>query len=303
MPERTQGLDPISLVEAGIEAQLGLLDFDQQQELGNRLANRFGWKMAGDLAVAETAITVFDRDDYDLTVTALSDLGVKGTKRRPVPEFEEVQAKISPALAVYLQNHVRNGGKPELTMHVPLGLNGFDLKKLIANFDKKQEYSTYIWEDLWDQYGEGQHNSPRTLLDAAMLLNDTTDPENRAQPANSYDEAGLVHVSKTVPEQRASLDQEKQEAVKSGVELNPISISQYIVTQAKRRQAGLPLLDKPTYTRFVQYPEQVLDGSSCVPNAVVDDDDRLYLNGANVGSAWARDGVRRVVRVAEPLPL
>ena len=88
-----------------------------------------------------------------------------------------------------------------------------------------------------------------------------------------------------------------KESCKS-IEITPDSISEYTFNKEKRRQAGLPLLDKPTVTRFVQYPEKNIGGGSVVPYADVDVYGQLYLNGTNVDDAWGDLGVRRVVRVA-----
>lgn len=253
--------------------------------------------MAGDLAVAETAITVFDRDDYDLTVTALNDLGAK--KEELIPEFEELQALFTPKMAVYLADQAKNGATSELTVGVSLDVSSFNFDRLIANFDAKQPYATSVCRDLWDKYSDDQHDR-FGVLGAAMLLNDTTNPFDHTKPANDYDEAGLVHVSKNFTEQRKAVETERKQAAKAGVELDLISVSQYVVTQAKRRQAGLPLLDKSTFTRFVQYPEKKIDGDSYVPYANVSGGDQLYLDGTVVGDAWYDRGVRRVVRVTEP---
>ena len=311
MAEVGQDLSRVDIVEAGLDAQLGLLSMDEQTALGERLAGRFGWRAAGDLAVAESTVFTLDRDDYDLTVTALGDLGVKNTrKQQPIPEFEEVAEAVKP-VASYLGGHVERGDQPELTFHIPVAkhsdrTNG--LYKLIKGFDKGQEYDTSIWSELWDRLGNNhlKRYSSETNPKASILLNDTTDPADRTRPANGYGEAGLVYISQTVPEQKKSLNTEQdEEANKDGVHLNLefADITEYLVTQAKRSQAGLPLLDKPTVTRFPQYTEPGKDGFDlggdvCVPDAGVDGDDRLRLRGSDVGGAWGSGGVRRVVRVA-----
>jgi hypothetical protein len=286
------------MIEAGLEAQIDYLNEEERQALGERLAGRFGWQTAGSLVVAQTAEFTLARDDYDLTVTALGDLGVKNTrKNKKIPEFDEVAAAFSPATATYLGEHVERGDQPELTFHVPLAAR-YDMYKVVENFDRGQQYDTSIWRALWDNFSNNDHNQGETNLSAAVLLNDTTKPKDREQPANEYNEAGLVHANHTVPEQRSAIKREQGAAKAAGVELNPISVTQYLVTQAKRRQAGQPLLDRPTVTRFVQYPDKNIGGIVCVPNADVRGDDRLRLNGSRVGDQWGYDGVRRVVRVA-----
>jgi hypothetical protein len=273
---------------------------EEQQVLAERLAGRFGWKAAGDLAVAESTVFSLDRDDYDLTVAALGDLGVKNNRKREVPEFEEVAVTTYP-LATYLGAHVARGDQPELTFQVPAtkgSVRSNGLYKLIESFDKGQEYGTYVWRELWDRLGDADLRGGEAALSAGILLNDTTKPSDRTQPANGYDEAGLVHANHTVPEQRAAIEKEKSTAKQAGVNLDPIAITEYLVTQAKRRRAGLPLLDKPTVTRFVQYPEQNIVGGVYVLGAIVDGDSRLDLGGSSVDDTWGGYGVRRVVRVA-----
>jgi hypothetical protein len=295
MSEVIQNVDRVGLVEAGLDAQMGLLSLEEQEQLGNRLAGRFGWRQVGDLAVAESTLFAIDRDDYDLTLAAVSDLGFKPTKQHQLREFDELA--LTKEDGAYLGEHAARGDIPELTFHLPLGIRSFDLDRLIVNFDAKQTYETAVWKDLWSQYGKADHNQSRPSVDTGVLLNDTTKPKDRSQPANNYDEAGLVHTKHTVAEQRAAIIREQTEASQTGVELNPVSLTQYMVVQAKRRQAGLPLLDKSTFTRFVQYPEKGIDGRSCVPDASVGSDGRLLLYGTDVGRSWDRGGVRRVVRV------
>jgi hypothetical protein len=296
MAEVAPGTDRVNLIEAGLDAQIWLLNPDEQQLLGERLAGRFGWRTAGDLAVAESTIFTLERDDYDLTVAALGDLGIKDTrKQKRIPEFEEVAAAFGP-VATYLGEHVGRGDQPELTFHVPLA-GRYDLYKLIENFDRRQEYDTSIWRALWDTFSNNDHNHGEPNLSAGILLNDTTDPADRTRPANGYDEAGLVYVSQTVPQQRNSLKAEQEgEANQEGVDLNAADVTEYVVAQAKRRQAGRPLLDRPTVTRFPQYPDKNIDGYTVVPDARVGDRDQLYLGGSDVDDGWDNNGVRRVVR-------
>jgi len=301
MAEATPGTDRINIVEASLDAQIGMLSPDEQQALGERLAGRFGWKAAGDLVVAESTVFTLDKDDYDLTVAALGDLGVKNTrKEQQIPEFEEVADAISSATATYLGEHVERGDQPELTFHILVAQRGpQSLAARIGKFDEKQPHATYIWNDLLGAYSAYDHKiaRPKRGLTAGVLLNDTTKPKDREQPANAYNEAGLVHANHTVSEQRAAIECEQHAAKETSVELNPINITEYLVTQAKRRQAGRPLLDTQTVTRFTQYPDRDIGGYVYVPNADVLDDGQLDLDGSDVVLAWDRVGVRRVVRV------
>jgi hypothetical protein len=298
----SQELNRVDVIEAGIEAQVDLLSPSEQQDLGERLAGRFGWETVGSLVVPPSVEFTLVKDDYDLTVSALGDLGVKNTRKNQlIPSFEEVAAAFSPSTATYLGEHVERGDQPELTFHIPVAQRGAQsLAARISKFDEKQQYSTYIWDDLLGAYSSTDHNiaRPKSGLTAGVLLNDTTKPKDREQPANEYNEAGLVHANHTVPEQRAAIEREQDAAKEAGVELNPANITEYLVTQAKRRQAGLPLLDRRTVTRFTQYPDKKIDGDSFVPVACVDDSGQLSLSGSVVGFAWGDSGVRRVVRVA-----
>lgn len=295
------GTDRIDLIEAGLDAQVGLLTPDEQQTLGERLAGRFGWRAAGDLAVAKSSIFTLDRDDYDLTLAALADLGVQGGSKLTIPAFEEIAQGLGVSIPAYLGEHAARDDKPELTMHIPLYPRVFTVRKLIAAFDGKQKYSTFVWDDLWNSYTHGDHNDDRggSRLHAGVMLNDTTDPTDREQKANNYSEVGLVYGNQTVSEQRASVVAEAKQAATQGVILDAATFTDYLVVQAKRRQAGLPLLDQLTSTRFVWYPEKEKDigsSSTVVPSANVDFGSRLKLSGANFGDAWSGYGVRRVVR-------
>jgi hypothetical protein len=111
-----------------------------------------------------------------------------------------------------------------------------------------------------------------------------------------------VHANHSVAEQRVALIGKKQSADQLGIDLSAMSISQYVVLQAKRRQAGLPFLDEQTITRFVQYPERNTIGEVCVPIASISGDRRLYLGGAEVDSVCLNSGIRRVLRVNSRTP-
>ena len=298
MAELEPNLDRVDAIAAGLQETIGLLPSPEQQILGQRLVDHFGWQTAGSLAVASNTVFALDRDDYDLTVTALGDLGVKDTSKIGVPGFEEVGSTLGDPTAAFLGQHVERGDKPELTIHIPLSRRGFSLSKLVAAFDAKQEYGTSVWEELWGSYTPDTHNGQRGNGTAHVLLNDSRNPADTHEKANEYDEAGLVYVNQTVPQQRESLSDEAQIAADHGVVLSPISFTEYMVVQAKRRQAGLPLLDKPTVTRFTQYPDKKIGGRVYVPFADVRDRGQLRLYGSDVGSLWDNYGVRRVVRVA-----
>ncbi len=297
MAEAVPGTDRIGIVEASLDAQLGLLSSDEQQQLGERLADRLGWiQTAGGLVVAQTAEFTLVRDDYDLTVAAVGDLGVKSTKKQPIPEFEEVAEAISTQSAVYLGEHVARGDQPELAFHIPFA-GRFDLRKLVSGFDKKQQYPTAVWDKLWHGFSNVEHNHGISKLTAALILNDTTRGSDHSEQVNEYGEAGLVHENKTVPEQRATFSLEQELARTADVQLDLESISQYVVVQAKRRHAGLSLLDKQTVTRFPQYADKRIGGFAVVPGAGVGGVGPLGLGGSYVDNSWDNNGVRRGMRV------
>lgn len=302
MLEHTQSVDPVNLVEASLDSQIGLLDVDQQRELADRLTNRFAWERATNLAVAETVSFKFSDDDYDLTIEALKDLGIN---RNLVAKYESLNESLNSDTLSYLGRQLVQGYNPELTFYLPFRKE-LGLKKLLAKFDTKgtkRQRPSYIWEDLWESYETYQHKFG-TDIDtepiAAFALNNSTSPISPTDPANRYSEAGLVYTDKNVVEQQEYLRKEQTAAKQLGVDLESMTVSQYIVLQAKRRQAGLPLLDRSTFTCFIQYPNRIINDVSCVPGARVSSgDDRLRLGGAAVDHARERTGIRRVVRISK----
>jgi len=143
-------------------------------------------------------------------------------------------------------------------------------QELVAAFDKKQTYETYIWQDLWEKYDFGSG------IEVCFVLPD------------------LEYTGKTVAQQRAALKKDK---------LPSINPREYITLQAVLRESGQTLLDKTTWCRFVDEPEKPIGGRVCVPGADVNARDQLVLDGSDVGGAWGDNGVRRVVRVALDLNL
>ncbi len=269
--------DPIvSGAFAEVEALNGSMSPEQQRLFADRLAGRYGGQTAGEVAVAASFTP--SEDDYLLTVAALSDLGIRNTRRAPhtIPELEEIE--LSPASQSFLSAEAARGDVPELTIHLPLrdrifGLRA-GLRPLLIYFDKKQQRPTYVNKDLWDTYDAADHNRDRGRPGAKMTpvfaLNDTTDPRDRNRPANDYNEPGLVYTGMTAEDQRRALAAEKQTAA-GGVNIRALGVSEYIVLDAKRRITGNPPLDSftRTHTRFVQFLGKEIgkDGHVVVPDA------------------------------------
>jgi hypothetical protein len=238
-------------------------------------------------------------DDYNLTVAALGELGVESTADQPIPDFEELTAVLAdqPGLGGYLGGHATRGFYPELTFHViPEG--PLHLSPLVGRFDEGQEQQSYVWADLWHAFDFDPEQPPE--LSAAVMLNDSKDPVDHDRPANDDGEPGLVHTRQTVLEQRASLAAEAQAAAEAGeVWLDPMSFSQYLVAQAKRRLADRPFLDAShlTATRFSQLPGRNIGGTDFVLDALVFDK-LLYLHGSTLEAANPKVGVRRAAKLA-----
>src|SRR3712207_1277405 len=69
-----------------IETNLHALTPGEREYAQARIAQHFGEIVLPRYAIAE--------DDYDLTIAALAQLGITGTRQRPIPHFEELSAEM-----------------------------------------------------------------------------------------------------------------------------------------------------------------------------------------------------------------
>jgi hypothetical protein len=300
MSEFSSNQDHSDHLDAELDAQISI-PIQKQPQLTECLISSSDWLAAGKLVVNGATLFQLDQGDYDLTTTALNTLGIT----KGIPDYNVLAANLaaSTSTAEYLGIHLDAGDVPELTFDLPLGhasgitspMNDLTLPSLLDRFDKQQPHKTSVTEDIWDRQDHtvGQADS----LNPVIALNDTHDLKDSTRPVNGYDETGLVNVTQTVDEQRYNLATEAKLAANKSIEIQPMSIGQYVVLQAKRREAGLPLLDERTATRLVQYPNRTYGDRQAVPVVSVGGDGQLRLDRSHVDIDWYRMGVRRVVKI------
>ncbi len=160
------------------------------------------------------------------------------------------------------------------------------LSTLIFAFDQAQskDNKTRVSDELWDQY------------DLANINRRTTGGEEPApgdvraqiltEPENDYQEAGLQATKKYLKEQ-----------IKFAKGKTLLNLTDYVLLQALRREEGAPLMDAPTFTRFVQLDKKSVGGDSFVGDADADGS-RLEVGGSGE-LAYGRYGVRFSVGLEE----
>ncbi len=162
---------------------------------------------------------------------------------------------------------------------------------LVSAFDQKQaeDDQTWVYDDLWGKCDLANLNR-RTIGGEEPKLGDV-----RAQlltpPENTHNEPGLQAVGEW-----AMTLKEQAEFAKGKTLLN---VTDYILMQAMRREEGVPLMDLPTFTRFIQMDTKTVDGGSCVGGASVYGS-RLFLDRSN-GLASDGSGIRLSVGPKEDL--
>jgi hypothetical protein len=271
--------------------------------------------------------------DYNLTVAALGNLGVR--TEGVFPEYDELIEQLTPETRSFMAAQALRGDLPELTVRVPF--IKYQAERLLANFDRGCEQQwpvygklarylgrrllprsgaayfekttssqSYIHTKLWDKF-LFDRDERTAQLEPVMALMDTTDPLDRSTAANASNEAGLVYVSRTVLNQRSRMADDFDAAAKAGIQLDFMGPAEWLVLQAKRQECGLPLLDRHTTTRFVQYGAETEAGPLVqkihfsvdkIPNASADGV-RLRLRGSNTNSicSFDHEGVRRVLKI------
>lgn len=164
---------------------------------------------------------------YDQNVQAYKDLDL------PIPAtLEQVKSKLSKWQKEAIAS---KGAQLVITPEIKQGLYFY---QFVDNFDKKQDYGTYIYKELWGQYDFSQ---PAAITVVDLELKGT---------------------NKTFEEQRKI----------KGTFINP---AEYIMLQAILRPK---YLDKTTWCRFPQYDKKIANDFSYVPRADSDGDGRVYLS-------------------------
>lgn len=158
------------------------------------------------------------------------------------------------------------------------------LKALVAAFDgayKGKHSETYYWSAYWDELDLNMLNR-RTVGVAFRPIGQLSLRGAVMTADNELGEPGLTMISQTTDEQRNSA---------RGMILH--NQTDWLTQEALRREAGLPSLDKRTFTRFPQQDEIIVGGGSVV-GCAFSYDSQAMLHGS-CGWRCPFEGVRRSV--------
>jgi len=250
---------------------------------------------------AVAATRTWAADQYTETCAALGQLGFEQRQLAHMPSLEQVQTALEPH-AAYLQAETQS---PELLFGYATAVVG--LRGLIRRFDGRHAdptaQETFLWAPLWDQYDDhspehdGSHQAPIWL---AVGLNDTLNPLDFRQPANEFEEPGLVYTNMTAAQQVKALAWEQASNAKADRHLLPITIGQYLVQAAKRRERGDLPMDYRTATRLPHYtPKRVSQRVEYQP--AVSTSFGLTGSGHAGSDAKQSEGIRRVLDLSAAL--
>ncbi|MEK7594445.1 MAG: hypothetical protein AAB436_02300 [Patescibacteria group bacterium] len=231
---------------------------------------------------------VIDSHEYELTVAAAKDLGLRSTAEYLIRNPESVESAIISPIKNYLGKIAgRDKPQPELTIHLPF-TETYTINDLVGHFNRRQRYNTVVDEELWKGYHKGSYNGRLIRPVLGIVINETKDPAgNYNDMVNGYEEIGLTGMGKTPDLQRNLASNHDR------VKIDLISVSQYILLQAKRRIAGLPPLDEFTETCFPQL--MGYRGQDAFAPTIGWKYDRLELRSIEAKYAGADVGVRKVI--------
>ena len=219
-------------------------------------------------------------DAVELAVTTYNDLGLLADEGKARETFGETIG----AFAATLPESVTS--QPyDIVMTPKLG--ELSLGDLLGRYDQltgqKDNPKTYVWTELWEEYSSDELNQGQTVAiePQAVLLGGE----------NNYDEAGLYFTSQDLKQQRKSLKEAQKGHDSSQTSLGSLPVAGYMIRSAMLLERGEQLMDRPTYTRFIELDKKRVDGFSCVPVAGSGGGGRVSLFWS-YGLAYSYGGVR-----------
>lgn len=204
-------------------------------------------------------------DAVELAVTTYNSLGLLSDESKAREAFGEVIESFVATLseAVTAESY-------DIVMVPKLG--ELSLGDLIDRYDQltgqKGNPETYVWK-LWDRYSSEELNQGQTaaIEPRAVLLSGK----------NDYAEAGLYFTDQRLKQQRKSLKEAQKNHNADATTLNSLPIAGYMVRNAMQLERGEQLMDRPTYTRFIELDSKRVGGFSHVPDARSGGDGRVRL--------------------------
>ncbi len=220
-------------------------------------------------------------DSVELAVATYNNLGLLSDEGKAREAFSEAVADL-----VYTALPESVTSQPYDIVMVPK-LGELSLGDLVGRYDEltsqKGNPQTYVWGNLWDKYSAKELSQGQTVdIEARAVL---------LGGENNYDEPGLYFTNQNLKAQRKSLKEAQSNHDSDQTALNSLSVAGYMVRNAMQLERGEQLMDRPTYTRFVELDSKRVDDFSCVPRAYSGDRGRVRLYGSG-GHADSDDGVR-----------
>ncbi|HVV26181.1 MAG TPA: hypothetical protein VHC21_04090 [Candidatus Saccharimonadales bacterium] len=218
------------------------------------------------MAVGDAPQSPATGDAVELAVTTYNDLGLltdEGKAREAFGEAVETFAATLPESVT---------SQPYDIVMVPK-LGELSLGDLIGRYDQltgqKGNPSTYVWSGLWDKYSDTEFNQGQTvdIEPRAVLLGGE----------NDYDEAGLYFTNQNLKAQRKSLKEAQKNHDSNETTLGSLSVAGYMVRNAMQLERGEQLMDRPTFTRFIELDKKRADDFSYVPSADSFDGGQVHL--------------------------
>lgn len=182
------------------------------------------------------------KSQYNDAIKALKVLGVE----QLVPSFEEIK-----------QTMPKTQPKGTRLVITPAIGETLSFMELVARFDQKQAFESYIYRELWEKYD----------LSAPMKV------------SLAYEEP--MFFNQTFSEQVQSVAKHKADSM---------TPAEYVMLSAIRRENNQEPLDKTTYRRFTCLNYMTVDGDSVV-GRVGSNDGRLKLSWDFGGGAGSSSGV------------
>lgn len=229
-------------------------------------------------------------DSVELAVATYQNLGLIADEGKAREAFGQEIASLQAALpeSVTTQPH-------DIVMVTRLGELSF--ANLIDRYNQlttsKGNPPTEPWEPLWGKYTDEELNQGQTAaMEARAVL---------LGGENEYNEPGLYYTRQTLKEQRKSLKEAQSEHDGKATTLNSVSPASYMVRNAMQLERGEQLMDRPTFTRFIELDSKRVGVISYVPLADSVSDGRVCLLESHE-LAYPRGGVRLSVG-QESVPL
>lgn len=236
-------------------------------------------------------------DRADLAVAAYSSLGLVTDKAEVLDDFTLKFQALHDALA---SEHVQDEFDLEPFIGIDL-TDTFGLMALKAHFDEHQKTRTFVDHPIWDQILVTEMN--RRTLDRGVSQ---TTSEVRGQAlamilgGDRADAPGLFFTGKNLKDQIKAVKAERiaYNCGHTNTERLIVNPSDTFMINAQRRETGQELLDRTTFSRYVQIDKKSADGLAWVPLAR-SDVGLLRLRRSD-GVASSYEGVRLLAGQKQP---